>query len=38
MAPGVFDGSLLSVTHPVLDFGEGLLDGIEIGRIFRQNL
>lgn len=36
MSPGVFDGSLLSDAHPVLDFGEGLLDGIEIRRIGRQ--
>jgi hypothetical protein len=36
VAPGVLDGSLLSLAHPVLDFGEGLLDRIEIGRIFRE--
>jgi len=31
--PGVLDGSPLSVPHPVLDLGEGLLDRIEVGRI-----
>ena len=36
MAPGVFDGSFLGVPHPMLDLGEGLLDGVEIGRVWRQ--
>lgn len=36
VAPGVIDGSLLSQAHPVLDFGEGLFDRIEVGRIGRQ--
>ena len=36
MAPGVFDGSLLGVAHPMLDLGEGLLDRVEIGRVGRQ--
>lgn len=36
MAPRVLDGSLLSQAHPVLDFGEGLLDRIEVGGVGRQ--
>ena len=28
---GIFDGSLLSGTHPVFDLGESLLDRIEVG-------
>lgn len=36
MTPGVLDGSLLGLSHPVLDFGESLLDGVEIGRVWRQ--
>lgn len=36
MAPGVIDGSPLGEAHPVLDLGEGLLDGVEIGRVRRQ--
>ena len=36
MTPNVFDGSLMSGSHPVLDFGEGLLDRIEVGRVWRQ--
>ena len=36
MAPCVFDGSLLGVSHPMLDLGESLLDRVEIGRIWRQ--
>ncbi len=36
MAPGVFDGALLGDAHPVLDLREGLLDRIEIGRVWRQ--
>ncbi len=36
MAPCVFDGSLVGVAHPMLDLGEGLLDRVEIGRVWRQ--
>lgn len=36
MAPGVLDGSLLGLAHPMLDLGEGLLDRIEVGGVFRQ--
>ena len=36
VSPGVLDGSLLGLAHPVLDLGEGLLDGIEVGRVRRQ--
>lgn len=36
VAPGILDGALLGGSHPVLDLGEGLLDGIEIGRVGRQ--
>ena len=36
MAPGVVDGSLLSLAHPVLDLGKDLFDRIEVGGIFRQ--
>ena len=36
MSPGFLDGSALSHAHPVLDLGEGLLDGVEIGGIGRQ--
>jgi len=36
VAPGVGDGSLLSGAHPVFDLGKGLLDRIEVGRIWRQ--
>lgn len=36
MSPGLFDGSLLVDAHPVLDFGEDLFDGIEVGRIGRE--
>ena len=36
MAPSVLDGSLLGQAHPVLDLGEGLLDGVEVGRVRRQ--
>ena len=31
VSPGMFDGSLLSGTHPVFDLGESLLDRIEVG-------
>ncbi|ESZ05878.1 hypothetical protein X737_35305 [Mesorhizobium sp. L48C026A00] len=30
-APSLFDGSTLCVSHPMFDFGKGLLDRIEIG-------
>jgi len=33
VAPGVWDGALLGVPHPVFDFGEGLLDPIEVGGV-----
>src|SRR6202167_1297064 len=36
MAPGVIDGSLLGLPHPMLDLGERLLDWIEIGGVFWQ--
>ena len=36
MAPSVLDGALLGVSHPMLDLGECLLDGIEVGRVFGQ--
>lgn len=36
MPPGVFEGAALGHTHPVLDLGEGLLDGVEIGRVGGQ--
>ena len=36
MAPSVFYGPLLGVAHPMLDLGEGLLDRVEIGRVWRQ--
>ena len=36
MAPSILDGSLLSVSHPVLDLGEGLLDRIEVRGVWRQ--
>lgn len=36
MPPGIRDGSGLGDPHPVFDFGEGLLDRIEIGRIWRK--
>src|SRR3546814_20801847 len=36
VAPGLLDGSLLCCSHPVLDLGEGLLDGVEVGRVRRQ--
>ena len=36
MAPGVLDGSLLRLSHPVLDLGEGLFDRVEVGRVGRQ--
>ena len=36
MAANIIDGALLSGAHPVLDLGEGLLDRIEVGRVWRQ--
>lgn len=36
MSPSVVDGALLSLTHPMLDLGEGLFDWIEVGRVWRQ--
>jgi len=36
VTPNVVDGFLLSQPHPVFDLGEGLLDRIEIGRVFWQ--
>ncbi len=36
VSPGVLDGSPLGLAHPVLDLGQGLLDGIEVGRVRRR--
>ena len=36
MTPCILYSSLLCLPHPVLDLGESLLDGIEVGRIGRQ--
>ena len=36
MAAYVVDGALLGRVHPALDLGEGLFDGIEVGRVWRQ--
>ena len=36
VSPGVFDGSLLGLPHPVLDLGESLLDRVEIGAVGRE--
>ena len=36
MAPSVFIVAFLRHAHPVLDLGEGLFDGVEVGRIGRQ--
>lgn len=36
MPPGFFDGSALSHSHPMLDLGEGLFDGIEVGGVGGQ--
>ena len=36
MSPSVFEGTLLGGAHPVFDLGEGLLDGIEVGGVWRQ--
>jgi hypothetical protein len=36
MVANVIDGALLGGAHPVLDLGEGLLDRIEVWRVWRQ--
>jgi len=36
MAAYVVDGALLGRVHPALDLGEGLFDGIEVGRVWRK--
>lgn len=36
MSPCVIDGSLLGRSHSVFDLGEGLLDRVEAGRVWRQ--
>jgi hypothetical protein len=36
MAPDFVNRALLSGSHPVLDLGEGLLDRVEVGRVWRQ--
>jgi hypothetical protein len=36
VAPDFVNGALLSGSHPVFDFGEGLLDRVEVGRVWRQ--
>ena len=36
MAPCVFHVAFLGHAHPVLDLGEGLFDGIEVGAVGRQ--
>lgn len=36
MAPGVLDGALLSLPHPMFDLGEGLFDRVEVRRVWRQ--
>jgi hypothetical protein len=36
--PCLFNGSALSVSHPMFDFCKSLLDRIEIGRVGRQEL
>ena len=36
VAPDFVNGALLSGSHPVLDFGEGLVDRGEVGRVWRQ--
>ena len=33
---GVFKGAFPGVSHPVLDLCEGLFDGVEVGRVGRQ--
>ncbi len=36
MSPCVFHSPLLRRSHPVFDFGECLLDGVEVWRVWRQ--
>jgi transposase len=36
VAPGVLNRSLLSLSHPVFDLGEGLFDRVEVGRVGRE--
>jgi hypothetical protein len=36
VSPYLVDAALLRHSHPVLDFGEGLLDRIEVRRVFGQ--
>lgn len=36
VSPSVLDGAPLSVAHPMFDLGEGLLDRIEVGGVWRQ--
>lgn len=36
MTPCVIDRTLLGVAHPVFDFGDGLLDRVEVGGVGRQ--
>ena len=36
MPPSVLDRSLLGMSHPVLDLGEGLFDRIEVRRVWRE--
>ena len=36
VSPCVLDGSLLGLSHPVLNLGECLFDRIEIGQVRRQ--
>jgi len=36
MSPGVFDGTLLRDPHPMFDFRESLLNGVQIRRVWRQ--
>ena len=36
LSPCCLDGSRLCISHPVLELGEELLDGIEIGTVGRQ--
>ena len=36
VAPCIFDFSFLGRSHPVFDLGEGLLDGVEVWRVWRQ--
>ena len=36
VAPDFVNRALLIGSHPVLDYGEGLLDRVEVGRVWRQ--